>query len=279
MEVFNEINKLKIFYNSNHISQKTIGFVPTMGALHEGHISLVRKSKEENDITVCSIFVNPIQFNNKEDLKKYPRDLDSDLKMLEKEKCDIVFAPSVEEMYPEPDNTKYDFGHLDKILEGEFREGHFNGVAVVVKKLFDIVNPSKAYFGNKDYQQLTIVRQLVKMLKLDIEIVGCPIIREKDGLAMSSRNKLLTVEERNAASNIPKILFRAKELKHSIPIKILKHWIEDEINSVPLLKLEYFDIVNSETLLSISSFNKDEKNIACIAVYSGKIRLIDNIVF
>ena len=211
MQLFSKITEIKEFLSFQKKNSLKIGFVPTMGALHEGHISLLEKAKKENDICVCSIFVNPIQFNNNEDLKKYPRNIESDILYLKSVGCDVLFLPSEEEMYPEPDKTIYDFNGLDKYMEGTFRPGHFNGVAVVVKKLFDIVEPNKAYFGEKDFQQLSIIKYLTKALELPVTIVPCTTMRENDGLAMSSRNKLLTPEERNIAPIIYQTLNSAKK--------------------------------------------------------------------
>ncbi len=273
-EVNNRINELKK-------QGKTIGFVPTMGALHEGHLSLIRCSKRDNDITVVSIFVNPTQFNDPKDLERYPRMIDKDIEKLEAEKVDILFAPDEKEMYPEPDTRQFDFGYLDKILEGKHRQGHFNGVAQVVSKLFDIIPATRAYFGKKDYQQYLIMRELVKryMQHLDIEIIPCPIIREKDGLAMSSRNLLLSPEQRKSAALISQTLFRAKELTNMMSVGELKQFVVDTINQNPHLKVEYFEIADAETLLPIENWDEAKEKIGLIAVYCGEIRLIDNIEF
>ncbi len=271
-EVNDRINQLKS-------EGKTIGFVPTMGALHEGHLSLIRCSKKDNDITVVSIFVNPTQFNDPNDLERYPRMLDKDIEKLESEGVDILFAPDEEEMYPEPDTRKFDFGHLDKILEGKYRPGHFNGVAQIVSKLFETIPADRAYFGKKDYQQYLIIKTLAAkyMPALDIEIVPCPIIREKDGLAMSSRNMLLTPSQRESAKLISQMLFRAKELVDIFSVKELKQFVIDTINQDPNLKVEYFEIADADTLLPIEDWQYSRKPIALIAVYDGDIRLIDNI--
>jgi pantoate--beta-alanine ligase len=256
----------------------SIGFVPTMGALHKGHLSLIEKAKKENDFVICSIFVNPIQFNNKEDYEKYPRLEEFDINMLNEKKCDLLFLPSEKEIYPEPNNFIFNFGNLDKVMEGKFREGHFQGVAKVVKRFFEIINPDRAYFGEKDFQQLTIIRELTKQFFPAIDIISCPIIRESDGLALSSRNMRLTIEERKIVPLIYQTLKKVKERVPQTSVIELKKWVENEINSQPLMKLEYFEISSIQSLQSIEKFEKEEKYIACIAVFIGKVRLIDNII-
>jgi pantothenate synthetase (EC 6.3.2.1) len=258
---------------------KSIGFVPTMGALHDGHLSLTAESVKENDITVVSIFVNPTQFNNPNDLKTYPRCIEQDLEKLSKYNPDLIFIPEVEEMYPEPDTRVFDFGHLDNVMEGKNRPGHFNGVAQVVSKLFDIVTPHKAYFGQKDFQQVAVIKQMVKDLKLNVKIVPCPIIREEDGLAMSSRNLLLTEDQRKNASKISETLFKACNLAADLSVNELKDWVVDEINKNPYLSVEYFEIVDDTYLQPIKSWNENKVKVGCITVQVGKIRLIDNITF
>jgi pantoate--beta-alanine ligase len=261
------------------ISQgKTIGFVPTMGALHEGHLTLVRKAVTENDFVVVSIFVNPIQFNNPEDLAKYPRTFDIDLKKLEETGCALVFAPSADEMYPKPDLTIFDFGQLDKVMEGKFRPGHFNGVAVVVKRLFEIVTPTKAYFGEKDFQQLAIIKKMVSMLQIPVDLVSCPIVREPDGLAMSSRNARLTPEERAEAPIIHKALSRVKESYSWFIPDGVKQLVRGEIEENRLFRVEYVDVVDALTLLPFEDWMDVEHAVVCVAAFIGKVRLIDNIV-
>ena len=259
---------------------KSIGFVPTMGALHEGHIALVKKSIAENDLTVVSIFVNPTQFNNPDDLKKYPRTLDEDCKLLKEAGCDVVFAPSAEEMYPNLPLLKIDFGNLEKIMEGEFRPGHFNGVGIVVSKLFNIVKPNKAYFGQKDIQQVAIINRLINDLSFDIKLVVCETVREKDGLAMSSRNRRLTEEVRPFAPKIFQSLVIGKKLLlgGNSPF-IVKNKIEDFYNSNPEFNLEYYEIAHFETLEPIIEFNKKRKTALIVAAHLGGVRLIDNKVF
>nr|WP_320117629.1 pantoate--beta-alanine ligase [uncultured Marinifilum sp.] len=258
---------------------KSVGFVPTMGALHAGHLSLTEQSVKDNDITIVSIFVNPTQFNNPNDLKSYPRCIDEDLDKLSKYKPDIIFIPEVEEMYPEPDTRVFNFGNLDEIMEGKNRPGHFNGVAQVVSKLFDIVNPDNAYFGQKDFQQVAVIKQMVKDLKLSVNIVPCPIIREKDGLAMSSRNTLLSEEQRKNASKISETLFKARNLATELNVTQLKEWVVKEINKNPYLSVEYFEIVDDTHLNQIQNWKEDNVKVGCITVQVGKIRLIDNVTF
>lgn len=257
-------------------SGKTIGFVPTMGALHAGHISLVEKAKAENDIVVCSIFVNPTQFNDPNDLLKYPRTPDHDKQLLIKVGCDILFSPSVDEMYPEKDSRVFDFGGLDKSMEGLFRPGHFNGVAQIVSKLFDTVKPNKAYFGKKDYQQLVIIKYLTKQLKLPIEIIACETVREKDGLAMSSRNLLLSNNERIQALQLYKALCFVKQNASVFSVKELKEKVKEMLSKFNLIKIEYFEIVDANTLQPVNTIVPGE-TVACIAAFVGNVRLIDNI--
>ncbi|WP_421920959.1 pantoate--beta-alanine ligase [Marinifilum sp.] len=258
---------------------KSIGFVPTMGALHDGHLSLTAESVKKNDITVVSIFVNPTQFNNPNDLETYPRCIDADLEKLSEYHPDFIFIPEVEEMYPEPDTRVFDFGHLDLVMEGKNRPGHFNGVAQVVSKLFDIVTPDNAYFGQKDFQQVAVIKQMVRELKSSVNVVPCPIIREKDGLAMSSRNLLLDEEQRKNASKISETLFKACNLAAEFSVNELKAWVVDEINKNPYLSIEYFEIVDDTYLQPIESWDENNVKVGCITVQVGKIRLIDNITF
>nr|WP_321487350.1 pantoate--beta-alanine ligase [uncultured Draconibacterium sp.] len=258
---------------------KTVGFVPTMGALHQGHISLVKQAVSETPVVVVSIFVNPTQFNDPNDLECYPRTLENDMKLLEPTGCSIVFAPSAKEVYPEPDKRKFNFGKLEEVMEGKHRPGHFNGVAQVVSRLFDIVKPTKAYFGLKDFQQLAIVKNMVKQLQLPVEIVPCAIIREESGLAMSSRNELLTEEQRKNAAVISETLFKAKELKGQKSVQEIADWVTKTINKNPFLDVEYFEIVDDEQLQPVNNWDEKSIKVGCVAVFCGKIRLIDNIVF
>jgi len=256
-----------------------VGFVPTMGALHEGHLSLVRRAVAENQLVVVSIFVNPTQFNDPKDLERYPRTLEADLALLQHTGCQFVFAPSVNEVYPEEDTRKFNFGKLEEVMEGKFRPGHFNGVAQVVSRLFDMVKPDKAYFGLKDFQQLVIIKNMVKQLDLPVEIVPCEIVREKSGLAMSSRNELLTPEQRVNAAVISETLFAAKELRDKKNVQELTEWVVEKVNQNPFLNVEYFEIVDDEQLQTVQSWEENNTKVGCIAVFCGKIRLIDNIVF
>lgn len=256
-----------------------VGFVPTMGALHSGHLSLVNQAVKENPVVVVSIFVNPTQFNNPDDLKRYPRDLNADLKLLESTGCDLVFAPEPNEIYPEQDTRKFDFGYLELVMEGKHRPGHFNGVAQVVSRFFEILNPDKAYFGLKDFQQLAIIVKMAEQLKLSVEIIACPIIREENGLAMSSRNELLTAEERKNASVIYKTLTEAKKLTAQMSVQKLTEWVTKTINKNPYLTVEYFEIVDGNNLKPIENWLNKNTKIGCIAVFCGEIRLIDNVIF
>lgn len=276
--IFTKIADLKSFIAEIKASGKTIGFVPTMGALHYGHISLIEASKKLTDLTICSIFVNPTQFNDKKDLERYPKTPKEDTELLKEAGCDVLFMPEANEMYPEKDSRIFDFGYLDKILEGAHRPGHFNGVAQIVSKLFEIVQPHKAFFGSKDYQQVMIVKALVKQLNLSVEIIACPILREDDGLAMSSRNMLLTSEERSSASLIPQLMQKVNELKgKGEPVNNIIQFVKSELNKNSIYKLDYFSICDAETLQEIITFEK-KKTVALIACFVGKIRLIDNIV-
>ena len=259
---------------------KTLGFVPTMGALHNGHLSLVKKSMSENDCTAVSIFVNPTQFNNKHDLQTYPRTVDADVKLLEGTGADIAFVPSVETMYPEGlDNVteSYDFGFIGQVMEGAARPGHFNGVGIVVHRLFDLVKPDRAYFGMKDFQQIAIIREMVRQCNINIEIIPCPIVREDDGLALSSRNTRLNEEQRRQAVQISQTLFKAVGLVGEKSVDEVKEFVISTVNSVPLLDVEYFEIVDGYSLQTISSWNEAEWVVGCITVNVGDVRLIDNI--
>lgn len=258
---------------------KIVGLVPTMGALHEGHLSLIRTAAKSSDLIVVSIFVNPTQFNDPEDFQKYPRHIDKDLQLLSGVKVDAVFVPAVKDIYPEEDERHFDFGNLDKIMEGKHRPGHFNGVAQVVSRLFDLVIPHRAYFGQKDFQQLAIIKHMVQHLNYDVEIISCPTIRELDGLAMSSRNHLLTSEERQHASLIPQTLFQAAGHKFTMTVSELKEWVIKTISADPLFSVEYFEIVDSEKLTPVTMWEDTVGKTGCIAVKIGNVRLIDNIFF
>ncbi len=255
-----------------------IGFVPTMGALHKGHLSLVKEAKKYCDIVVVSIFVNPTQFNNPDDLESYPTDMDRDKKILEG-MCELIFAPTVIEMYPEEDKREFDFGGLETVMEGKYRPGHFNGVAQVVSRLFDYMKPDKAFLGEKDFQQLAIIRQLVKDLKIPVEVIGCPTVREADGLAMSSRNQLLETEMRKNAPIIAKTLFDSFNFASEKTVQETIEMVVTLINATKLLEVEYFDIVDGDTLQAVDKWSDSDYIVGCIAVFAGKVRLIDNVTY
>jgi pantoate--beta-alanine ligase len=279
MQVVKHINELRAVLNDKQKEGLSIGFVPTMGALHQGHLSLVEEAGKQSRFVVVSIFVNPTQFNDKSDLERYPRNLQKDVDLLEPTSCKLVFAPEPEEIYPEPDTRQFNFGILEQVMEGRFRPGHFNGVAQVVSRLFEIVQPNKAFFGLKDFQQLAIINEMVKKLNLPVQIVSCPIIRETDGLAMSSRNLLLNPEQRNAAVHISATLFKAANKTTELTVEELRQWVIETINENEYLNTEYFEIVNETTLLPVKSWDDQGSKVGCIAVHCGKIRLIDNVKF
>lgn len=279
MKVIHTISELKGELDNCRSLGKSIGLVPTMGALHKGHASLVERAVAENDVVVVSVFVNPTQFNDKNDLKNYPRTLEADCALLESVGAAIAFAPSVEEMYPEPDTREFSFAPLDTVMEGACRPGHFNGVAQIVSKLFYAVEPHKAYFGEKDFQQLAIIREMVRRLALDLQIVGCPIVREPDGLALSSRNTLLTSEERERALTISRTLFASLEFAKENTLAATKAFVEKAINDTEGLELEYYQIVDGNTLQEIQEWSDSDYVVGCIALFCGKIRLIDNIKY
>ena len=279
MKVFKNINDLQSALKLCRCENKTIGFIPTMGALHKGHLSLVKQSIENVDITIVSIYVNPTQFNDKNDLNNYPRDFDKDCSLLESSGCQIVFAPNDEEMYPEPDTRIFNLGQLAKVMEAKHRPGHFNGVAQIVTKLFDSVQPDVAYFGQKDFQKIAVIRKLVKDYNYPVKIQACPIMREVDGLAMSSRNMLLNKDQRLAAPIIYKTLCDARNMVGSFDLKNICQFVENKINQSHHLRLEYFEVVNSITLQPVDEISNKVHLTACIAVFAGTIRLIDNIDF
>lgn len=260
---------------------QSVGLVPTMGALHDGHVSLVKRSIAENDVTIVSVFLNPTQFNDKKDLERYPQNLDADCELLEKCGADYVFAPTVEEMYPIPDKRRFDFPPVTSVMEGAHRPGHFNGVCQVVSRLFYITKPDAAYFGEKDWQQIAVIKQLVKSLGLKIKIVECELIREESGLAMSSRNALLTAEERDVASNIYRVLKESVSYATSHSVQETHDFVVNSINTYPELKVEYFSIVNNDTLEDVAKWDDCPGISGCITVFCGKtpIRLIDHIAY
>ena len=257
--------------------KEAIGFVPTMGALHAGHRSLVERARRENQTVVVSVFVNPTQFNDKNDLRNYPRTPEADCAVLEAAGADIVFMPSVEDIYPEPDTREFDFGLVDKVMEGATRPGHFNGVAQVVSRLFDLVRPARAYFGAKDFQQIAVIKAMVEQLSIDIEIVECAIVRGEDGLALSSRNELLTPEHREAAPHIYATIKQCAEKMATMNPAELTEWVVSTIDSNPLLKTIYFEAVDARTMQRVESWQESERIQGCCAVQAGNIRLIDNI--
>ena len=279
MKIVSSIKDLKNFLALEREKGKKVGLVPTMGALHAGHISLVKRCVAENDICVVSDFVNPTQFNDKHDLETYPRTLDADCALLEPVGCDYVFAPSVEEIYPEPDTRTFSYAPLDTVMEGKYRPGHFNGVCQIVSKLFLIVEPTRAYFGEKDFQQLAIIREMVRKYPFDLQIVGCPIVRESDGLALSSRNARLSAEQRVQALQISKTLFDSLDYAKTHSLTDTKQFVEERIASSEGLRLEYFEIVDGTSLQSVASWDESSYIVGCITVFCGEVRLIDNIKY
>ena len=279
MNIVHTIKDLQAALEALRAQGKTVGLVPTMGALHAGHASLVKRCVAENDATVVSVFVNPTQFNDKNDLAKYPRTLDADCSLLEACGATFAFAPSVEEMYPEPDTRHFSYAPLDTVMEGAFRPGHFNGVCQVVSKLFDIVKPDRAYFGEKDFQQLAIIREMVRQMHFPLEIVGCPIVREEDGLALSSRNMRLSAEERQQALHISKTLFESRDYAATHTVAETQRFVEDSIAAVSGLRLEYFELVDGDTLQKIANWEDTDYAVGCITVFCGEVRLIDNIKY
>ena len=275
MKIFTSVKELRAALAK--VEPSGIGFVPTMGALHAGHRSLVERARRENDTVVVSVFVNPTQFNDKNDLKHYPRTPEADARTLEEAGADFVLMPSVEEIYPEPDTRVFDFGQVDKVMEGATRPGHFNGVAQVVSRLFDIVRPARAYFGEKDFQQIAVIRAMVAQLALPVEIVECPIVRGEDGLALSSRNQLLDAPHRAAAPHIYDTLRRAVEMSHTLDPEALKEWVVKEVEGNPLLKVIYYQSVDARTMQEVRAWSDSGRIQGCIAVQAGDIRLIDNI--
>lgn len=282
MKVINKTSDLQAIIKQFKNDGKSIGLVPTMGALHKGHLSLVKNSISNNDITVVSIFVNPTQFNNPNDLASYPRTVDKDLELLQTIGCDIVFAPEADDIYSKSETDsrfEFDFEGLDKVMEGKFRPGHFNGVVQIVSKLFDLVRPDRAYFGEKDFQQLAIIRLMTRRYNLPIEIVPCPIVREDSGLALSSRNSLLKDNEKQVAQHIYAVLNESRQFVPQTEVEELKQCAIAAIEQKPELKVEYFDIVDGHTLKSIGKWDECDYVVGCITVFCGNVRLIDNICY
>lgn len=274
MQVCHKIDELLSCVDTFKREGKTIGLLPTMGALHEGHLSLAKRAKEENDVLICSVFVNPIQFNNKEDLEKYPRDLEADVALLDGIGCDVVFAPSAEEVYAEEPTEKYSFGALEQVLEGPQRPGHFNGVATIVHKLFKWARPDRAYFGEKDYQQIAIVKDLVRQFSIPVQIVECPIYRDADGLATSSRNRRLSAKARKIAPKIHEILLKSATLVKDMSYSQIKSYVEGEFAMRNDFELEYFEVVDAKTLQPIRRPSENGA-VGCVAVWLDGVRLID----
>ena len=288
MKTVKTIAELESLISEALAKKQSIGLVPTMGALHEGHISLVSRARKENDLVVVSLFVNPIQFNNKEDLEKYPRTLDADISLLEQADADIAFAPSAEEMYPEPVKETYHFGPIEEVMEGPRRPGHFSGVAVVVRKLFDLTHPTRAYFGEKDFQQIAVIRNLLEQIHYPIELVPCPIVRANDGLALSSRNTRLSPNARAMAPAIYATLQQAVEMAEYEDVEDVKDWVLDtleswhEVNAAPdglRFEPEYFEIVNDTTIQPVHDWSDAAGIVGCIAVWLDGVRLIDMVRF
>lgn len=281
MKVVHTVGALKDFMNEVRAAGKKVGLVPTMGALHEGHLSLVKRSVNENDVTVVSIFVNPTQFNDKTDLEKYPRTLNEDCKLLERENVQLVFAPSDKEVYPEPDNRQFSYPSVDKVMEGVFRPGHFNGVCQIVSKLFEWIQPDRAYFGEKDFQQIAVIRVMVSAQGYPVKICACPIVRESDGLALSSRNSLLSISERLLAVNISKTLFESREYARQHTLEETQKWVCDKVNAIEGLKVQYYEIVDGWTLQKLSTWDDSTYVVGCITVFCGHVpvRLIDNVKY
>ncbi|MDR2764752.1 MAG: pantoate--beta-alanine ligase [Tannerella sp.] len=279
MKVVREIRELREALARERQAGRRIGFVPTMGALHEGHLSLTERCRRANDVCVVSIFVNPTQFNDPRDLAAYPRTLEKDSELLAANGCDYVFAPSEAEMYPEPDTRVFDFGTVARGMEGAFRPGHFNGVAQIVSKLFQAVEPDSAYFGEKDFQQVAVVREMARQLGLPVQIVACPILREPDGLAMSSRNVRLTAEQRQVAPLIAATLKESRTFAAGKSVREVIDRVVHTLNQSPQLCVEYFEIVDGTTLLPLRQWNESTQAVGCIAVYCGEVRLIDNVKY
>ena len=281
MIVISKVKELQQVLGNLRAEGKTIGLVPTMGALHDGHASLVKRSVQENDATVVSVFVNPTQFNDKNDLKNYPRTLEADCKLLESLGANFVFAPTVDEIYPEPDTRSFSYPPIDTVMEGARRPGHFNGVCQIVSKLFYFTEPTRAYFGEKDFQQIAVIRAMVKDLKLNLELRPCPIVREKSGLAMSSRNTLMSSDEKELAVNISRTLFSSVDFAKCHNVQETHDYVVETINSFNGLEVEYYQIVDGITLQPVNSWESTDYIVGCITVYCGSIpvRLIDNIKY
>ena len=279
MIVISKVNELEKAVEAFRSEGKSIGLVPTMGALHEGHLSLVNRCRKENDVVVVSVFVNPTQFNNKEDLRTYPRTEEADKALLDAAGCDIVFMPTVEEVYPEPDTRVFDLGAVAEVMEGAMRPGHFNGVAQIVSKLLMMVKPDRAYFGEKDFQQIAVIRQMVKTEGFKLQIVPCPIVREADGLAKSSRNVRLSAEARAEAPKIYRTLCQSIDYAATHTVAETQQMVIDTINAFPGMEVEYYQIVDGTSLMPVDSWDSSDYIVGCVTVYCGGVRLIDNIAY
>ncbi len=279
MEVIRTVSGLKDRVRAARESGLSIGLVPTMGALHAGHISLIDRARRENDVVVVSVFVNPTQFNNPDDLRTYPRTEEADCEKLETAGVDIAFIPSVEEIYPEPDTRTFDLGPVAEVMEGAMRPGHFNGVAQVVSKLFAMVEPDRAYFGEKDFQQIAVIRKMVDLEGFNLEIIACPIKREDDGLALSSRNVRLTESQRQIAPAIHRTLASSVDWSSDHSLEQTKRYVIDTVNSFPEMQVEYYEIVDPLTMQPLTVWPEGTDAVGCITVYCGDVRLIDNIKY
>lgn len=279
MIIIRTVRELQAAMQQHRDQGQSIGLVPTMGALHQGHLSLMNRAREDNEIVVASVFVNPTQFNNPDDLRTYPRTEEADCQAMESVGVDYAFIPTVEEIYPEPDTRVFDLGPVAEVMEGAMRPGHFNGVAQIVSKLFAWTLPTRAYFGEKDYQQIAVIRKMAELEGFDFDIVACPILRHEDGLAMSSRNVRLTPEQRGIAPMIRKVLLESLELKDAKTVSEVKQFVKEKIDSVKGLTTEYYEIVDSKTMQPIAEWADAETAVGCVTVYCGEVRLIDNIIY
>ena len=279
MIIIRTVRELQAAMQQHRDQGQSIGLVPTMGALHQGHLSLMNRAREDNDIVVASVFVNPTQFNNPDDLRTYPRTEEADCQAMESVGVDYAFIPTVEEIYPEPDTRVFDLGPVAEVMEGAMRPGHFNGVAQIVSKLFAWTLPTRAYFGEKDYQQIAVIRKMAELEGFDFDIVACPILRHEDGLAMSSRNVRLSPEQRGIAPMIRKVLLESLELKDAKTVSEVKQFVVEKIDSVNGLTTEYYEIVDSKTMQPIAAWTDAETAVGCVTVYCGEVRLIDNITY
>lgn len=279
MKIIRTVRELQEAVEMHRSQGHSIGLVPTMGALHQGHLSLMNRAREDNEIVVASVFVNPTQFNNPDDLRTYPRTEEADCQAMESVGVDYAFIPTVEEIYPEPDTRVFDLGPVAEVMEGAMRPGHFNGVAQIVSKLFAWTLPTRAYFGEKDYQQIAVIRKMAELEGFNFDIVACPILRHEDGLAMSSRNVRLTPEQRGIAPMIRKVLLESLELKDANTVSEVKQFVKEKIDSVKGLTTEYYEIVDSKTMQPIAEWADAETAVGCVTVYCGEVRLIDNITY